>query len=303
MQDSLQGLSLHRGVGVGAVSDVRERIRELFPQLSPAKQAAARFILDYPEDAAFLSAARLAERAGTSESQVIRLAGTLGYKGWPDLQRELQELVKKRLWQGARQRIASAGETMTMADVLKLTYEAELANLSWTFQANAPERFEQAARLILDARQVAIWARRGASHLGRFLQLHLSQALGHWVIPLEHSMPEALQALGPGDVLIAVSYPNYSPLARFAADHVKGVGGRVISITDSLSAPVAQVADVALLARNKGIWFEQPAAGPVWVAQALLSALITIAPKRFEQALDKFQRLAEGYLKAEPTGE
>lgn len=49
------------------------------------------------DKAVFLTAARLGEVVGVSESTVVRFATQLGYKGYPEFQKALEELVRNRL--------------------------------------------------------------------------------------------------------------------------------------------------------------------------------------------------------------
>jgi len=49
------------------------------------------------DKAVFLTAARLGEVVGVSESTVVRFATHLGYKGYPEFQRALEELVRNKL--------------------------------------------------------------------------------------------------------------------------------------------------------------------------------------------------------------
>ena len=41
-----------------------------------------------------MTAARLGQAVGVSESTVVRFASELGYEGYPQLQRSLQELIR-----------------------------------------------------------------------------------------------------------------------------------------------------------------------------------------------------------------
>lgn len=44
-----------------------------------------------------MTAAALGQKVGVSESTVVRFATELGFKGYPELQKELQQLIKSKL--------------------------------------------------------------------------------------------------------------------------------------------------------------------------------------------------------------
>ena len=66
-------------------------VLERFPSLSPKLQAAARFILDHPNEVVIMSMRALAERAGSQPATLVRLAQQLGYAGWPALKSAFAE--------------------------------------------------------------------------------------------------------------------------------------------------------------------------------------------------------------------
>ena len=78
-------------------SDLLERIREEFSSYSKGQKAIATYILENYDKAAFMTAGVLGETVGVSESTVVRFAYALGYKGYPKLQKHLQEIIKNKL--------------------------------------------------------------------------------------------------------------------------------------------------------------------------------------------------------------
>lgn len=77
--------------------DILAQLREKAPSFSKGQRAIANYIMNTYEKAAFLTAVRLGRAVGVSESTVVRFAMELGYDGYPSMQRDLQELVLKRL--------------------------------------------------------------------------------------------------------------------------------------------------------------------------------------------------------------
>ena len=76
-------------------TDVRRWLDLLFQRhrLSPAHRRIARFLLEHPDQAVYLTAGELGQRAQVSQPSVTRFAVTLGFAGYPELRDELRSRV------------------------------------------------------------------------------------------------------------------------------------------------------------------------------------------------------------------
>ena len=78
-------------------NELLERIEERYDGMSKSQKKLADYIRSSYEKAVFMTAARLGDVVGVSESTVVRFASGLGYKGYPQFQKALEELVSNRL--------------------------------------------------------------------------------------------------------------------------------------------------------------------------------------------------------------
>ena len=76
------------------MNDLINRIQSDLPGFSKGQKQIARFILEHYDKAAFMTASRLGQTVGVSESTVVRFATELGYDGYPHLQRALQDFLR-----------------------------------------------------------------------------------------------------------------------------------------------------------------------------------------------------------------
>lgn len=81
----------------GVSKDVFELLEEKRDKASKSHKKIADFILEHYDKASYLTAARLGECVGVSESTVVRFAYELGFDGYPMLQRALREATKNKL--------------------------------------------------------------------------------------------------------------------------------------------------------------------------------------------------------------
>ena len=89
-------------------ADFTEKIDLAYKKMSKGHKSITRYIMENFDSAAFLTAGKLGNKVGVSESTVVRFANSLGYSGYPELQKELQEMLRARLT--GTQRMELAGE-------------------------------------------------------------------------------------------------------------------------------------------------------------------------------------------------
>ena len=94
---------------MGLNNNVLHTIRQQMPQFSKGQKRIAAYILEHYDKAAFMTASRLGQMVEVSESTVVRFATHLGYKGYPEFQSALEELVRNKLNSIQRMEVLTAG--------------------------------------------------------------------------------------------------------------------------------------------------------------------------------------------------
>ena len=69
------------------------RIQKNYKTFSKGQKQLASYIANNYDKAVFMTAAKLGKEVGVSESTTVRFATQLGYKGFPEFHRALEELV------------------------------------------------------------------------------------------------------------------------------------------------------------------------------------------------------------------
>ena len=64
---------------------------------SKGQKLIAKYIVVNYDKAAFMTASKLGKTVGVSESTVVRFAAELGYDGYPEMRKALQEMIRNRL--------------------------------------------------------------------------------------------------------------------------------------------------------------------------------------------------------------
>ena len=117
---------------------ISERIRAVYSGLSKGQKKIANAVLNDYDKVAYLTAAKLGDLVGVSESTVVRFADELGFEGYSQFQLAVQELVRIKLTPNQRieltkQRIE--GSRVRIAKTINILEQVH-QELEWVFEAN-----------------------------------------------------------------------------------------------------------------------------------------------------------------------
>ena len=258
--------------------DLLAVIERKMPTFSKGQKLIGRFITQHYDKAAFMTASRLGDTVGVSESTVVRFATEVGFEGYPQLQKNLQEIIRNRLT--TVQRMDIIDEQIAGSDVLTKVMSLDSEKIRRTMEEADRAAFAQAVEAIVTAREVYILGIRSSSMLASFLAFYFNQIFPHVRCVNSNSTSETFEQMfriGGEDVFIAISFPRYSQRTLKAAQYAKSQGARVIAITDSTSAPLAQAADILLLVRSEMASFVDSLVAPLSVINALI---VTVAIRK-----------------------
>jgi hypothetical protein len=171
-----------------------------------------------------------------SESTVVRFASALGYGGYPEMQRDLQEVVWAQLT--ARERLELTRPVDGAGTQLDQVLRTDIENLRGTLREVSREAFERAVEALHAARSVYIAGFRSAAAIAQYLAFYLV-FLRERVYRLTDAGAtfEQLVNLGPEDLVVAISFPRYSRLTVDIVQHARERGALTLALTDSVLAP------------------------------------------------------------------
>lgn len=250
-----------------------QKIDSLYPKLSKGHKRIADYIKKNYDKAAFMTAAALGEQVGVSESTVVRLASNLGYDGYPELQRYLQEMVKSHLT--SAQRMEVAAKRYGNADLLDRAFLADIDTIKATRESVSREAFTASAQAINNARKIYILGVRSSASLASFAAFYFNFAFDNVVLVDTSSASEIFEQMyriGSEDVCIAISFPRYSNQTVNALSFASDRGAAIISITDGEMSPIASYATYLLTAKSSMVSFVDSLVAPLSLINALIAA-------------------------------
>ncbi|MGI5884961.1 MAG: MurR/RpiR family transcriptional regulator [Candidatus Spyradocola sp.] len=248
------------------------RINQTGRKLSKGQKRIAEFIVNHYDKAAFMTASRLGEKVQVSESTVVRFAIALGYDGYPELQKALQEMIRNRLT--AVQRVEMTGD-MSESAVLGMVFKADMQNIRQTIEDIDEKVFTRVVDALDEAKRVYVVGVRSSAPLAEFLGYYMG-FIRDDVSVITSGISDVLEQVsrvGEADAVLGISFPRYSRRTIEAMRFAKDRGARVLSITDTPLSPLGEVSDLCLTARSDMASFVDSLVAPLSLINALIVAL------------------------------
>lgn len=255
-------------------TDILSTIQNDLPTFSKGQKLISNYILSSYDKAAFMTASKLGKTVGVSESTVVRFAVELGYDGYPNMQKALQEVVRNRLT--SVQRIEVVNHLIGSEGVAAMVLQSDMETIRLTAEALDQEAFDRAVDQILAAKHVYIVGVRSSETLASFLNFYLRNMMDNVRLVDSTAISEMFEQLVhvcPDDVAIGISFPRYSSRTIKAMQFCRDSGATVVAITDSNQAPAAKVAQNVLIAKSDMVSIVDSLVAPMSLINALIVAI------------------------------
>lgn len=277
-------------------NDIFENIREHYKKMSKSHKRIAEYIQENYDQAVFMTAARLGEALGISESTVVRFAYGLGYDGYPGFQRALEECVRGKL--SSVQKMDARYGKSSQSEILTSVINSDIEKLQDTIRNLDPDAFEAAVNTILEAETVYIMGLRSNEPLAGFLHFYLNMIRGNVVLLRTTNISETFEQMiriHKKDCFIGISFPRYSMRTLKAMEFANDRNARVIAITDSIHSPMNLYSSCNLLARSDMVSIVDSLVAPLSLINALVVALCLKCPQEVKQNLENLEQTWNNY--------
>lgn len=221
---------------------ILERIRERYPDLTANQKRLADYIVSSYHEAAFLTASGLARRVAMNESTVVRFAQRLGYAGYPEMVRDIQDTLRRDLTAG------QAPIEQTAEDILAAQMRIQLETLGQIVRHLPPGHSQAILETLNQADHIHVLGQGLASPLAQLLAYGLrSQGLPAECPPSDAaSLAVWLRGAGPRTVVMAISTSDEDQPVANALSYAREHGARTVALCCSPVSSCALAAERAL---------------------------------------------------------
>lgn len=281
---------------MGNKNELLQKIEDGYQKFSKGQKKLADFIREDYDKAAFLTAAKMGEEVGVSESTVVRFAMALGYDGYPGFQRALGELVRTKL--NSIQRMEVTYGRISQGEILASVLQSDIEKIKLTMEAVDHSSFEMAVDTILKARRIYVIGIRSCAPLASFLSFYLNLIGPNVTAVTTNSSSEIFEQLiriGEEDVIIGISFPRYSMRTLKALEFASNRKAKVITLTDSVHSPMTLYSSCNLIARSDMASIVDSLVAPLSVVNALVVALCMKKQKEVISTLETLEEIWDEY--------
>lgn len=277
-------------------NELTNRMNQAYSSMSKGQKLLATYITDNYDKAVFLTAAKLGEVVGVSESTVVRFASHLGYKGYPEFQKALEEMVRNKL--NSIQRMEVTYGRISQSQILETVLQTDAEKIKYTLETIDQSAFELAVDTILNARTIYVIGIRSCAPLASFLSFYLNLMFDH-VVQLHTNnsseLFEQMVRINSEDVIIGISFPRYSMRTLKAMEFANNRNAKVITLTDSIHSPMNLYSSCNLIASSDMASIVDSLVAPLSVINALIVALCMKKQTEVVKTLEELERIWDEY--------
>jgi len=275
---------------VMSFDQLRDEINERFDSLSPHLQRLARYSLRNANSFALSTVVQVAKANDVQPSSVVRFAKTFGFRGFSDL----QTVFRHRLIEGTpelRSEIYSQHESLEKlaeGDPLHLFQDFSQASIDAVEglrQSVTNESLKTALHMMDNAGTIYVIGQRRAFPVAAYIayglaRLELRSFFVDFVGGMAH---QQIAAMTKRDLLIAISFPPYTPdVVKIVKDaHIRRVP--ILAITDHANSPLATHSAHSFTVHDDSIRRFRPLSPSIVLAQCLILGLSYLKDKRKTQ--------------------
>ncbi len=281
---------------MGNKNELLQRLDEKHKKFSKGQKKLADYIRNEYDKAAFMTAAKMGEEVGVSESTVVRFAMALGYEGYPEFQKALGEVVRNRL--NSIQRMEVTYGRIGQAEILTSVLHSDIEKIKMTMSAIDHTAFEMAVDTLVNAKRVYVIGIRSCAPLASFLGFYLNLICENVTVVNTNGSSEIFEQLiriNEEDAIIGISFPRYSMRTLKALEFASNQKAKVITLTDSIHSPITLYSSCNLIARSDMASIVDSLVAPLSVVNALVVAMCMKKQKEVVGTLGTLEQIWDEY--------
>ncbi len=278
------------------MQDLLKTIEKKYSSFSKGHKKIADYVIKNSDKVAYMTASKLGETVGVSDSTVVRFAVEVGFEGYPEFLKRLKEVVSGKLT--SIQRIEITSSSFKKEGILENVINSDIDKLKKTLANIDKKAFDEAIETILNAKNIYILGVRSSASLSGFLGFYFNLMFDNAKLVNTNSVSEMFEQIiniSEDDVIIGISFPRYSRRTLKALEYAKKCGSKIVAITDSMMSPLTTVADYSLIARSDMASFADSLVAPLSLINAIIVAIAMSKQEEISETFKKLENIWEEY--------
>lgn len=257
----------------------------------------ADYMLEHFNTIGFQTSTTLAESIGVSDTSVIRFIRKLGFKGYSDFRNEMNARAARQIGQSENglspgQKYVRSLEQLNPSHLIHDVSQYTVNNLQRSYSQLDQATVDQVVDILVNSDRKYIAGFRGTACCAQYMASKLLFLTPH-VVPILHADATAVESvldITGKDCLFLYSFPRYSEINRILMDIARESGAKIILMTDRRTCPLANKADVVVVAQVGGLGFTNSYVAPLSLSEVILLA---VSGRQDVTRSERFNRIDE----------
>jgi DNA-binding MurR/RpiR family transcriptional regulator len=272
---------------------ILEKIEKNMPSMTFSQKRVADYILKNPMQAAFSTVEEIAQVVKVSTTTVVRLALTLKYSGYAELQKKLQEYLRILSTPSAKLEI-NFNSSENRNNIINDIALQQLENINKVYANLSDDLILEAVKKLSNARNIYVFGQRSCYGPCHYLAYNINRTLANcnFIYNCNADYIETLHRMGEKDVLIVITMPRYiKTVIKFAQiAHKRGV--YIIAISDGYASPLTPISDIMFSTDGGSQDFHNAMASAMFIAEVIIGVLVAKNRNRAKRNLTDTEKIS-----------
>ncbi len=258
------------------MSNIIDLIHSKYSSFSSSQRRIADYIVNNPQEACFLSLKVFSEKVDTTEKTIINFTKKLEFNSFVQFKKELQTYISMRITPDEKMLQAVSSIKESAEEFVEDLYKADIASIKKSYDCLNISELMTAVEILSKATEVVFLSHNISDSVSDFISYRI-RSLG---ISTRHINAYHLEShrnevfhLNKGSVLFTASFPKYDKTIKTIAQIAKEKGSKLITLTDSLTSPIANISDIAFLCGTDTTIFYNSYAAAMVISNIIVSTL------------------------------
>lgn len=254
------------------MSDILIKISEEFNSFTHSQKVVANYVTENTNALAFSTLDDFAMKIGVSTTTVIRFARALGYSGYSDMQKDIQNLIKDKVSLPER---LNSSISLNEDQLLNDTFNNDINDITSTLAAMSKEDLHHAIEMILSANKIYLLGLRSSFSLSYYMASRLGQIRKnvHLIQSVGMGFPEEIISAQENDICIGFMFPRYSKHTANILSWLKQNGVKIILVTSQNWISVKNYGDIILPCCVNSVSFKNSFVAPMCLINYITAAV------------------------------
>ena len=250
-----------------------------------------KFIIDNPDDIAFLTIRELATQLDVDPSTVMRACKDMGYEGFNDLKNQHKLAYKKKLtvYDSMLDKLTVDSP---LEDIIRSSFSADLDVLNRTISEHSWQSIVEVVQKISKSNRTYIIGLEASSALAYFLASELRTYLPnvHEITHTNGYLFDFKRHFCEEDVVLGISFGRCIRQTVLAIKEALEKGATTVSITDSKLSPLYKYSHISLLAASSSEFYFSAFVGALSISNAIINCCAEMERERSVEQLEIVKR-------------